>query len=164
MAVVLTRVDNRLIHGQVVESWVPYVKADAIVVANDEAASDSMKKALMKMAVPTSLRVQVLPVQEVAAVLASNDWTGQRVLLLFAGTGDALQAHRKGVAFSSLNLGNLHGGSGKVRYSCTICLDEADIVNLQALEEDGVRVVAQCVPADREQPLSKLCRCEVNFE
>jgi PTS system mannose-specific IIB component len=60
------------------------------------------------------------------------------------------------MSFPELNLGNLHGGEGKLRYSCTIALDREDIEILESLEEEGVRIVSQCIPADREQYWRKL--------
>ncbi|MEJ2526334.1 MAG: PTS sugar transporter subunit IIB, partial [Desulfuromonadales bacterium] len=63
-----------------------------------------------------------------------------------------------GVDYAKLNLGNMHSGEGKDRYSCTIALDQADIDKLQEMEDDGVKIVSQCVPADREQNWHKLMR------
>jgi len=156
MAVVLARIDNRLIHGQVLEAWVPYVKADCIVVANDRIASAALEKTLMAAAVPKGIRVVIDSLQQVAQILADDELAGARVLLLFESTNDALAARRAGVPFEDLNLGNMHAGEGKCRYSCTISLDPEDIDNLQLIEEQGVTIASQCIPADRERPWRKL--------
>lgn len=156
MSIVLARIDNRLIHGQVLEAWVPYVNANCIVVANDQVAGIPFQKILMEAAVPRGIRVVIASLQESAELLASRELDGERVLLLFSGSGDALAARRLGIDFADLNLGNMHGGEGKVRYSCTIALDGGDMENLQRLEEEGVRIVAQCVPSEREQGWRKL--------
>lgn len=156
MSIVLTRIDNRLIHGQVLEAWVPHVRADCIVVANDRVAGITFQKVLMEAAVPRGIRVVIATVDEAAQLLASDELDGNRVLLLFADPVDAVRAHRGGVDFSRLNLGNMHCGEGKVRYTCTIALDGEDIANLARLEEDGVRIVSQCIPGDREQGWRKL--------
>lgn len=161
MPLVLTRIDNRLIHGQVLEAWVPHVKADRIIVANDEVAAEPLRRTLMQMAVPSHIPVQIVPVTEVAACLAGVPSGRSRTMLLFASTVDARRAFDLQTRFETLNLGNLHGGAGKVRVTCTICLDEGDLANLTYLEKQGVKVVAQCVPADREQPLSALRRCSL---
>jgi len=163
MSIVLTRIDNRLIHGQVIETWVPHIQADAILVVNDEVAGQALKKALMEMSVPSSIRVQIVRVADAAAILANGSFEADRVLLLFASTADALRAYRLGLVFDRLNLGNLHGGEGKTRYSCTICLDQGDLDNLQQLEAAGVEVIAQCVPSDRVQPLARLRTCSARL-
>jgi len=156
MAVVLARIDNRLIHGQVLEAWVPYVKADCIVVANDRIASAALEKTLMAAAVPKGIRVVIDSLQQVAQILAEDDLAGARILLLFESSNDALEARRAGVSYEDLNLGNMHAGEGKCRYSCTISLDPEDIDNLQLIEAQGVRIASQCIPADRERPWRKL--------
>ncbi len=158
MAIVLARIDNRLIHGQVIEAWVPSVRADCIVVANDQVAQHPFQRVLMAAAVPKGIRVEISPLEEVASVLGSDACHSCRVLLLFASSQDALKAHRAGVDFSELNLGNMHAGEGKLRYTCTIALDPDDIENLGRLEEDGVEIVSQCIPSDRRQPWRKMIR------
>lgn len=156
MSLVLTRIDSRLIHGQVLEAWVPYIHANCIVVANDTVAAASFQRQLMVAAVPRGIKVVIGTLAEVAQLFAGHELDGLRVLLLFANSEDALQAHRLGVPFDALNLGNMHGGEGKVRLSCTIALDGADIANLTNLEVRGPRIVSQCVPSDREQDWRKL--------
>lgn len=158
MSIVLARIDNRLIHGQVLESWVPYTHANCIVVANDEVAGLTFQRVLMEAAVPRGIRVVIGTIAEVAQLFAAGELAVSRVLLLFASSSDALQAHRLGVGFEILNLGNMHGGAGKTRMSCTIALDPADIDNLKSIEEAGVRIVSQCIPSDREQSWRKLIR------
>lgn len=156
MSILLARIDNRLIHGQVLEAWVPHVHADCIVVANDRVAEITFQRVLMEAAVPRGIRVVIGTVQEVADVLCSQALAGRRILLLFATSEDALAAHRHGVPFAELNLGNMHGGEGKTRLSCTISLDPKDVANLDVLEHEGIRIVVQCVPSDREQHWRKL--------
>lgn len=151
MGIVLARIDNRLIHGQILEAWVPHVQADCIVVANDTAAQTPLQRMIMQAAVPSGIRLEIGTLTEAAALLASKELSGKRTLLLFASSGDALQACRLGIDFSKLNLGNMHAAEGKNRYSCTIALDQHDIDNLRKVEATGVSIVSQCVPADREQ-------------
>lgn len=156
MGIVLVRVDNRLIHGQILEAWVPAVRADCIVVANNQLAEIAFQKLLMASAVPKGIKVAIGTIEEMVQVLRSEELDDRRVLLLFANPKDALQAHRFGVPFTELNLGNLHGGKNKKRLSCTVALNDDDIKQLQALEDDGVKVVLQCVPSDRQRLWCKL--------
>lgn len=158
MSIVLARIDNRLIHGQVLETWVPYVKANCIVVANDEVAGAPFQKLVMETAVPSGIRVVIAPVEEVARQFASGALRAERVLLLFANSQDALTLHSLGVDYQTLNLGNMHGGEGKRRVSCTIALNPVDIENFKCLENEGVTIRSQCVPLDREQNWRKMIR------
>lgn len=158
MSLVLTRIDNRLIHGQVLEAWVPNIKANCIVVANDKIAANPMQKLLMEASVPKGLRVFIGTVDEARDILASEELTHARVLLLFATADDALQAHRLGVVFNDLNLGNMHAGDGKVKCSCTIALAAEDVDDLNLLEKAGITIYSQCVPSDKKTGWHKMLR------
>ena len=96
--------------------------------------------------------------EEAASILSSADLLKKRVLLLFTSSEDALKARELGVSYAKLNLGNMHSSAGKDRYTCTIALDQRDIEKLQLVEDQGVTIVSQCVPADREQSWHKLIR------
>ena len=158
MSIVLARIDSRLVHGQVLEAWVPYVDADCIVVANNAVAGESFQRMVMQAAVPSSIKLIIGTLEETASILSSADLLRKRVLLLFANSDDALKVRQLGVKFSKLNLGNMHSSAGKDRYTCTIALDQQDIDILKKVEEQGVKIVSQCVPADREQSWHKLIR------
>ncbi len=159
MSIVLARVDNRLVHGQVLEAWVPHTHATCILVANDELASSAIRRMMMEASVPRSLKVVIGTVDEISRELSSSDrFSSYRVLLLFASSSDALRAHRQGVSFTELNLGNMHKGKETVAFSCTIHLDREDIENLRQLEREGVEIISRCVPADRGQSWRKLVR------
>ena len=158
MSIVLARIDSRLVHGQVLEAWVPYVNADCIVVANDEVAATSFQCMVMQAAVPSSVKLIISTLKDTATILSSTELLRKRVLLLFASSTDALKARQLGVDFLKLNLGNMHSSAGKDRYTCTIALDQEDIETLQLVEDQGVTIVSQCIPADREQNWHKLVR------
>lgn len=156
MSIVLARIDNRLIHGQVLESWVPFSQAECIVVANDAIAAQPLQRTLLTAAVPSSLQVVFGTVQEIAARLVAGELHGRRLLLLFATPEDALTGVRAGIPLAELNLGNLHGGAGKERFSCTIALDQGNIDTLTELEGRGVHIVARCIPSDDPREWRKL--------
>ena len=71
MSLVLVRVDDRLIHGQVVGGWLPVVQAERIVVVSDLAAADPLQTGMMRLAVPEGVSVDVLSV-DAAAVQLKN--------------------------------------------------------------------------------------------
>ncbi|MFO7766451.1 MAG: PTS sugar transporter subunit IIB [Pelovirga sp.] len=156
MNLVLTRVDNRLIHGQVLESWVPHVQANCIAVANDDIAANPLKKLMMKASVPSRMRVEIGAVDDIVRLLLSNTLDEYRILLLFGTPVDALRAYRLGLNYRQLNLGNLHADAGKERFSCTVFLDITDLDDLETLEQAGVRITARCIPADSERSWRKL--------
>ncbi|PLX96856.1 MAG: hypothetical protein C0620_01760 [Desulfuromonas sp.] len=149
MAIVLARVDNRLIHGQVLEAWVPFVQADCLVVVDDVVAQDPFRKHLMIAVVPGELTVEVCSHAEVAQLCHNSAMMAKNVIVLFSTPHDALQAFRDGMHFPSLNLGNMHAEEGKRCISRTLFIDVNDQENLNTLSGLGVTISAQCIPSDR---------------
>ena len=158
MNLVLTRIDSRLIHGQVLEAWVPHSRAECIVVANDDVAHAPLRRTMMEACVPKGIRVVVGEVADMARRLEAEEFGKSRVMVLFASSVDALRAYREGFHFTDLNLGHMHPASGKVACSCTISLDAEDVDNLSYLEEHGVRIMSRCVPQDGEVSWKRLVR------
>ncbi len=157
MSVVLARVDNRLIHGQVLEAWVPYVRADYILVVNDVIAKDPFRKQLMLSCVPNSLQVKICSLEELPALSQRHLEHKHNLLVLFATPQDALSAYENGLEFPRLNLGNMHLEQGKHCISRTLAVDENDAHILDRFAQLGVEVTAQCVPSDRAQYWDCMC-------
>jgi len=126
MPLVLVRIDDRLIHGQVVEGWVPFLKVDIVIVVSDAAAADEIQTALMKMALPPSVGLLVLPVGEAAASLKSPHLAQRSALVLVPGPAEALALVEKGLKVDLVNVGGLHYTVGKVQLRRALFLDEKD--------------------------------------
>jgi mannose/fructose/N-acetylgalactosamine-specific phosphotransferase system component IIB len=150
----LVRVDNRLIHGQVVEAWLPHLKVSRLIVADDEAASSSLVRAAMALAVQSAIEVQILPLAEVDFAALSRD--GVRTLVLLRDVASVPFAHAHGLALEHLNLGNVHFGAGRRQVSPSVFLAEAELQALQGLQARGVRVEARAVPSEKPIELGEL--------
>ncbi|MBI4371247.1 MAG: PTS sugar transporter subunit IIB [Elusimicrobia bacterium] len=151
--IVLLRVDDRLVHGQVVEGWLPHLRAEAVVVASDASAADPVQAALMRMALPPSIGLRVLPVAGVPAALAAPDLAPRRTLVLAPGPAEALALLEGGVSVPRVNVGGLHYTVGKVQLGRALFLNEADTKALRAIAARGVRLEGRSLPGDREEDL-----------
>ena len=92
---VFTRIDDRLIHGQVVEGWVNYLKATAIMVADDRVASNALQRSIIEISVPEGLSVFIGTVEEICSRLKGSTSGDERAILLFfdpAGCSPGAQA------------------------------------------------------------------------
>ena len=150
MGVTLLRIDDRLIHGQVVEGWVPYLKADLVVVVSDSAAADEVQSALMKMALPPAVGLLIVRVDDAPAALSSPQMAARRALVLVPGPAEALALLEKGVNVDRINVGGLHYTVGKVQLGRALFLDEKDKGALRALAARGVRLEGRSLPTDPE--------------
>jgi PTS system mannose-specific IIB component len=153
MAIVLLRVDDRLVHGQVVEGWIPHLKADLVAVVSDAAADDAIQAALMKMALPAAVGLLTLKTADAPAALAAGPAAARRILVLVPGPAEALAMIENGVSVDRVNVGGLHYTAGKVQLGRAIFLDEKDKAALRAIAARGVRLEGRPLPSDPEEDL-----------
>ncbi len=149
MSVLWFRIDNRLVHGQIIEAWLPHIRAKTLLVANDELAQDELRQEIMSLAVPSDVSFLCCRVAEVASMLRQvrKNAPDQNVLILFSDCADARDAHMTGLPFSLVNIGNLHYGPGKEQVCEHVALDAADRSCLKYFSEHGVEVDFRCVPS-----------------
>jgi PTS system mannose-specific IIB component len=147
------RIDNRLVHGQIIETWLPYLGSRVILVANDELANDVLRQEIIRLAVPTGIELLFAYVDGILSILRAEKQKVvlDDVLLLFASCADANRAHQAGLAFTSLNVGNLHYAPGKQQLCPHVAVSSEDIDSLRDLSRQGVRLDFRCVPNDSTQ-------------
>ncbi|MBN1881788.1 MAG: PTS sugar transporter subunit IIB [Deltaproteobacteria bacterium] len=155
MGIILVRVDSRLIHGQILEAWIPHTGSDALMVVDDEVAGDLLRRTVMQMAVPSSISVSFETVQDAVSQYKQNGFQGRKMMLLFSKLDDAVNAFRNGLNFNALNLGNMHYCEGKVQVCANICLDSDDLTRIMYLEKMGVYIDSRSVPGEKKLDLSK---------
>lgn len=150
----LVRVDNRLIHGQVVEAWLPHLKVARVVVADDEAAQSPLIRAAMGLAVSPSVEVEIKPLAQVDFAALSSGPT--KTLLLMRNIQDVVSASERGLHVQKLNLGNVHFEAGRRQVSPSVFLSRADLDRLKMLAGAGAEVEARAVPSDRPVTLADI--------
>ena len=147
MPIVLVRVDDRLIHGQVVMGWVPNLQAREVVVVSEAAAADETQKALMQMAMPEGVQLRVLGVAEAVRQLREPE-EARRILVLVPSPQEALKLLEGGLDFTRLNVGGLHYTAGRVQLGKAIFLNPQDQEALRELARRGVVLEGRALPGD----------------
>lgn len=147
MAVVLFRVDDRLIHGQVVIGWGRPLGVDQIVLVDDQVSTSPWEQDLYRMAVAAETDVRFVTIAEAATKLPEWQSDGKRVLVL---TGDldtmaALYSAAPAVV-RHINLGGVHHRPGRRERLPYLYLSDEELRNLRALEEAGADISAQDLP------------------
>jgi len=146
------RIDNRLVHGQVIETWLPHTRAQMIVVVNDELAGNMLRQEIMSLAIPDGVEIVFLPVCKVTAFLSGSARQDMDALILFSSCADARTAFESGYGFTCVNLGNLHYAAGKKQICPHVALSKEDETCLQFFTQQGVKIDYRCVPGDSELP------------
>ncbi len=152
MSVVLVRVDQRLIHGQVVEGWLRHLKADAIVVADDAVAGDPLCTLAMTAACPSKVSLDVVAVGEAAQAAKRGELAKKRVLVLVSSVDGLDRVWHSGLTAPSVNVGNVPLVPGRMRVTPSVALSPGELSTLDEIARSGVAVEVKAVP--REKGLS----------
>jgi PTS system mannose-specific IIB component len=157
--IALVRVDNRLLHGQVLETWIPRLKVTTVVVADDEAAGSPLARAAMTLCVPPELETIIQPLAEVDfAVLAAAPGTALVLVRDVAGLTAAAARGLTPERAYRLNLGNIHFGGSRRPVSPSVFLAEEELAALRALAAAGFEIQAQAIPSDPPAGLDEMGR------
>lgn len=161
MAVLLYRVDERLIHGQVVVGWGTRLNPDRIVVVDDELALSEWEQELYTLGLPEEVRASFVAVD--AARQQLDDWAvnDDRILLLTRNL-DTMRRLGAGGALSGreVNLGGIHHAPGRDRVLPYVFLGAAERDDIRALLDDGAIVVARDLPSTRAVDAQQLLETE----
>lgn len=155
MSWILHRVDDRLIHGQVVVAWGMRLGPARIVVADDDSAANDWERELLESAVPDAT-VRVVSLAAAAAGYSAEASAPGGAFLLVRSLTAALALVEAGAAVPAFNLGGIHYAPGRTKVNEYLYLDARDRAAARALLARGVRLEAQDVPATRAQPLVEL--------
>ena len=155
MSWVLQRVDDRLIHGQVVVAWGGLLHPRRIWVVDDAAAASPWEKDLLCSAAP-GVEVRVVGVAEAVAHHAEEAEAAGGAFLVVRDLRTAAALVDAGVVIHTLNLGGIHYAPGRTRVNEYVYLDEADRERARRMIARGVILEVQDVPATRPQALASL--------
>jgi mannose/fructose/N-acetylgalactosamine-specific phosphotransferase system component IIB len=152
----LVRVDDRLVHGQITTTWVPYIKAGAVLIASDEVAASRLKTDAIECCAYSGLCIVINSVADAAAYAESEELAGVRTIMIVAGLDDAMRLYDTGLKFTSLNIGNIHNFAGKCReLTSSVCINEADDEILERFVDMGVEIDLRDVPTSSSGPFKK---------
>ena len=146
--ILLTRIDNRLIHGQVGVTWVNHLSANLILVANDEVARDPVQQSLMEMVLPDAIQTRFFTIEKTIKVIHKAA-DRQKIFLVCKTPQDALRLIEGGVPVKHLNIGNMHFSEGKEQISSTVSLDNDDKKTIRKIIDLGIKVEIRRVPDER---------------
>ena len=156
MNIVATRVDERLIHGQVMASWSKRLQLARIVVVDNQIAKDDFMKTVLSMSAPAGMQIDILSVKG-AANTVKSDADSANTMLLFKRISAALELARELQGSSSkmaeLNLGNLGSVPGRVQVTKNIFLSEEERTQIRELQDLGVNVFLQMLYSDPKVPV-----------
>ncbi|MDR1794093.1 MAG: PTS sugar transporter subunit IIB [Erysipelotrichaceae bacterium] len=148
MKISVLRIDDRLIHGQIVTRWVSYANAKTILVADDKAAKDATLQMLLKLAVPSGVTLKIASIEE-AAKAVSESTSDEKILLITRNPAETLRLLQLGVSVPSINVGNISNSKsevGRKKMLDYIYFEPQDANALQKIAEMNVALDVRAIP------------------
>lgn len=149
--VVLARIDQRLIHGLVVNQWAPALQVKRFMVVDDVLCNNDDIKASMRMAKPAGTGVSVISTEIAITNFKAGKYDGQRVLVLVKEPETLIKLMEGGVEIPKVDLGIMFNEDGREAVTKFIALNDKERADLQTIKDKGIPVVIQYVPTDAEE-------------
>jgi galactosamine PTS system EIIB component len=151
--ILLARIDNRLVHGQVGVTWTTSLGANLIVVADNQVAKDPLQQELMSVTAESSgAGIRFFTIQRTIDIIAKAS-PAQKIFIVCRTPQEIRELIDGGVPLKDVNVGNMHFSKGKHQISKKVYVDEQDIENLHYIESKGVNVFIQDVPNDIKEKI-----------
>ena len=160
MGIELVRIDDRLIHGQVVTTWVKQKQIQQILIINDAIVNDEVQKSIFDITAPPDVIVKTFGVQSFIDITKKTA-IKRRTLLLFTNPNDVLKLVKGGVKISHLNLGGMKFKTGRRQYTRAVSMSPEEFTALKELDKFGIEIFVQMVPVDKVIKLDELLKGEV---
>ncbi|MCT6806879.1 MAG: PTS sugar transporter subunit IIB [Bombilactobacillus sp.] len=152
MAVEFCRIDDRLIHGQVVTTWLNVKEIEQVIIVDDAVAKDKIQSNVLKMSVPRNVKLHIFSTAKFLKIVPNNPVT-RRTMLLFASPFTVEDIVASGYQIPKLNIGGI---DERKQYTKAVFLTDKEKQALEKLLSQGVDIEIQMVPSDGAVKLSEV--------
>ncbi|MFB3191115.1 PTS sugar transporter subunit IIB [Staphylococcus pseudintermedius] len=158
MAIIGSRIDGRLIHGQVANLWATKLNIGRFIVIDNEVAQSDIDKQALKLATPAGIKLSVLPVEKAANNINNGKYDSQRVMVIAKRPDRFVELVNNGVKIEELNVGNMSQTNETRSVTNSINITDEDVNNFKLLQEQGVNIISQMVPNDKSVDFMSLIK------
>jgi mannose/fructose/N-acetylgalactosamine-specific phosphotransferase system component IIB len=163
VSIVLYRVDDRLIHGQVVVGWGQPLDIGFIVLVDDQVATSEWEQELYRMGTPPEMDVYFHSVDDAARMLPTYE-RDERPGILLTGDLESMLRLVRQAGVREVNVGGIHHRSDRRQRLRYVFLSPEEERLLREIEQAGAAVTAQDVPATHPVPLGELLESEASAQ
>ena len=154
--IVLARIDDRLIHGQVVTSWVKQTNANRIIIVDDPLTKDIFIQRLLKAAAPSGISVSILTTEDAVKFLKEDPSAGENIIILVK-VPEAIEALIDGgVVLDKVILGGMGAKEGRSRFNKNVSASSNEVECIKRILEKGVSMYYQMVPNEKAVDVKKI--------
>jgi fructoselysine and glucoselysine-specific PTS system IIB component len=146
----LTRIDDRLVHGQVAMTWTPALGADCLIVANDKVAKDEFMKMTLGLAKPASAKLLIKSLADTVTFLNDPRSQSLKILVLVNSVKDAAALSNEVSEIQSVNFGGIRTKEGTRSIAKAIAVTDEDITTIKEMLAKGLELEVRQVPTDKK--------------
>ncbi|AWK50215.1 PTS fructose transporter subunit IIB [Clostridium beijerinckii] len=156
MKIALARIDDRLIHGQVVTVWSKETKCQRIIVCNDDVANDEIRRTLLTQVAPPGVQSSVVGIEKAIRVINNPKYENDIVLLLFTNPTDVLRLVEAGIDIKTVNIGGMSFKEGKTQLTTAVSVNDQDVKAFKSLNDKNIELEIRKVASDSKSFIMKL--------
>lgn len=153
MPIVFARVDDRLIHGQIVQAWLPELSVDEVLIPCDAKRGSCVNEAMLRLSLPYEYDLKVLDAKKCMDYVSTSN---RRIFLLMSSLGDLDPLIEDGLSIKSLNIGGMHFKEGAQKLDDNVFLDKHDKLVLKILTDLGIDIETRAVPNSQSVSLKEV--------
>ena len=151
------RIDDRLLHGQIITKWLTQYDPDAIVIADDNVMQNDIEKMALRMAKPDEMKMSIRGVDDAIKLINNEKTKDMRLFVLVKGSAEALRIAQSVSPIDVINIGGMRGNANaKKVVAGSLKLDEEDVANIKELVGMAKEIDTRIVPSDSKQDIMKL--------
>jgi len=153
--VVLTRIDDRLIHGQIVTAWVKQTNGNRIVIVDDPLTKDTFMQRLLKAAAPPGISVDILTTENAINFLKEAPAAGEYIIILTKVPEIMEALIDGGVLIDKIILGGMGAKEGRNRFNKNVSASSKEVESIKRILGKGVAMLYQLVPSEKAEDVKK---------
>lgn len=147
------RIDDRLIHGQVITAWTRYYKLEKIIIVDDQVASDPIQRQIINAVAPSNIAVDVLPVKDGYEAIVNASKAQTSTLMLVKGPEALSALIEMGIEIKKVIIGGMQFKNGRKQVTRTVSVTPEEAEEFWKLYDKDVELIVQLVPTDRRSQI-----------
>ena len=152
MPIVFARADDRLIHGQIVQAWLPELNVDEILIPCTKGRESCLNRGLLRLSLPYEYDLTILDAHDCARYAAQSK---RRIFLLMGSLQEVTELIKDGLRLKSLNIGGMHFKEGAQKLDENVFLDDSDKHFLKLIRDLGINIETRAVPNSQSISVSE---------
>ena len=155
MSISLLRIDDRLIHGQVVMTWIKYIQCTQIKVVDEKTANDEFMCELLNSIAPRGIDLEILNIQKAVSVYQEWESSNENVIIIVKYPMTLYKMSLAGIVFKSINVGGIGINAERKKFFKNIALADDERAFLLSQVRNGVDVYYQMVASERRVTITE---------